>query len=304
MKKIILVFTLLAFFNMKNEAQTVSDYEGNVYNIITIGTQKWTKENLISTKYNDGTSIPLVKDSASWGNLSSAGYCWYMNNDTLFKTPYGAFYNWFTVTTNKLCPSGWHAPSDAEWTQLSNYLGGLNIAGGKLKETGISHWLAPNTGATNETGFTAVANGYRHGFGYYDNLGHNAYFWTNTTHISGNSWERSIPHDSTNLLPEYFGRNTGMAVRCIKDTASTINDINQLNGINIYPNPASDKIYIENHSQQKVKLQIFSIAGECMLTKELSNSMQNVDIRRLAKGNYIIRCIGNNQRYEQKILKE
>ncbi|MEI6695848.1 MAG: FISUMP domain-containing protein [Bacteroidota bacterium] len=304
MKKIILVFTLFAFFNLKNEAQTVSDYEGNEYNIITIGTQKWTKENLISTKYNDGTSIPLVIDWVTWASIFTPGYCWYLNNETQYKDPYGALYNWYTVNTNKLCPNGWHAPTDAEWTELSNYLGGLNIAGGKLKETGISHWLAPNTGATDETGFTAVANGYRHGSGNYDNLAHNAYFWTNTTHISGNSWERSIPHDSTNLLPEYFGRNTGMAVRCIKDTASTINDINQLKGIKIYPNPACDKIYIENHSKQKVKLQIVGIAGECELTKEISNSIQSIDIRKLTKGNYIIRCIGNNQSYEQKILKE
>ena len=116
--------------------------------------------NLKTTKYNDGTSIPNVTNDTSWSNLTTGAYCWY-NNDVSYKNPYGALYNWYAVNTGKLAPKGWHVPSDAEWTTLITYLGGESIAGGKLKEAGTTHWLSPNTEATNSTGFSALPGGRR-----------------------------------------------------------------------------------------------------------------------------------------------
>ncbi len=136
----------------------LTDHDGNVYKTFLIGTQTWMAENLKTTKLNDGTSIPLVIDTTSWSNLATPAYCWY-NNDPDYKNPYGALYNWYTVNTGKLCPTGWHVPSDTEWTMMTNYLGGESLAGGKLKST--SGWNNPNTGATNETGFTAIPGGNR-----------------------------------------------------------------------------------------------------------------------------------------------
>ena len=133
---------------------TATDIDGNVYHTVTIGTQIWMVENLKTTRYNDGSPIPFVTDSSSWSNLTTPGYCWY-NNDTTNKNTYGALYNWFAVNTGKLAPTGWHVPTDDEWTTLTTYLGGESIAGGKLKETGTTHWRTPNAGATNEIGFTA-----------------------------------------------------------------------------------------------------------------------------------------------------
>ena len=139
---------------------TVTDVDGNVYNTVTIGTQCWLQENLKTTKYKDGTSIPLVTDNSAWGSLSTPGYCWYNNDDT-YKNTYGALYNYYTVLTNNLCPSGWHVATEREWSTLVTYLGGASIAGGKLKESGTTHWVTPNTGANNETGFIALPGGRR-----------------------------------------------------------------------------------------------------------------------------------------------
>ena len=99
-----------------------TDADGNVYHTVTIGTQTWTVENLKTSKYNDGTKIPLVTDGTTWGNLTTPGYCWHNNDAATNKATYGALYNWYAVNTGKLAPSGWHVPTDAEWTTLENYL--------------------------------------------------------------------------------------------------------------------------------------------------------------------------------------
>jgi len=113
-------------------------------------------ENLKTTHFNDGTAIPMVTNATEWGNLLTPGYCWYENNETVNKDTYGALYNWPSVSSGKLCPAGWHVPSDADWTVLTQNLGGISFAGSKLKEAGTTHWIAPNLAATNETGFTAL----------------------------------------------------------------------------------------------------------------------------------------------------
>ena len=134
---------------------TVTDGDDNIYNIITIGSHTWITENLKTTKYNDSTPIAL-----GIGNkISTPAYQWYNNNETTYKNTYGALYNWWAVNTGKLCPVGWHVPSEQDLTDLINRVGGEAGAGG-LKETGTTHWLSPNYGATNEIGFTALPGGY------------------------------------------------------------------------------------------------------------------------------------------------
>jgi uncharacterized protein (TIGR02145 family) len=147
---------------MANEASqnTVTDIDGNVYNIITIGGQVWMKENLKVTKLKDGTAIPLVTSTVQWATSTTPSYCYY-NNSTVTGVTYGALYNWYTVNTNKLCPSSWHVPSNSEWSILSNFLGGDYVSGGKLKITGTIYWKSFNSDATNETGFSALGSGVR-----------------------------------------------------------------------------------------------------------------------------------------------
>ena len=131
----------ISFTTQQGGVGNVTDDDGNVYHSVTIGTQVWMVENLKTTKYNDGTSIPLVTDATDWHNLLTPGYCWNNNDEATYKATYGALYNWYTVNTGNLCPTGWHVPGDAEWTTLTTYLGGEDVAGGKLKEVGITHWL-------------------------------------------------------------------------------------------------------------------------------------------------------------------
>ena len=158
----------------------LTDIDGNAYKAIKIGNQVWMYENLKTTKLNDGTAIPLVTTSAAWGNLTTPGYCWYNNDEASNKNVYGALYNWYTINTGKLCPAGWHVPTVAEWTTLTTFLGGESVAGGKLKETGIAHWKSPNTGASNETGFTALPGGFRDFDGVFAQIYNSGCWWSAT----------------------------------------------------------------------------------------------------------------------------
>ncbi|MDD4970289.1 MAG: fibrobacter succinogenes major paralogous domain-containing protein [Paludibacter sp.] len=198
-------------------APTVTDADGNIYHTVTIGTQTWMVENLKTTKLNDGTAIPRVNEKASWGNLTTPGYCWYNNDSIANKNTYGAIYNWYSVNTGKLAPAGWHVPTDVEWTTLTDYLG-LDVAGGKLKETGTLHWASPNTGATNETGFTAVPGGYRgNNDGTFDVLGTGCFWWTSTPQTDIYSFFRSVGYSSAGIGRSGSQRVNGLSVRCIKD---------------------------------------------------------------------------------------
>jgi uncharacterized protein (TIGR02145 family) len=209
---------------------TVTDPDGNIYRTVTIGTQTWMAENLKTTKLNDGTPIPNVTDNNVWMNYGAPACCWYNNNVTV-KDTYGALYNWYAVNTGKLCPAGWHVPTDAEWTALIDYLGGESIAGEKLKETGITHWHYPNSGITNESGFTAVPGGYRwsrnqvYATGLFYDFGIACYFWTATLSIERNGiWYRWMSYDSRQCQRDLrdistysAGKGYGYSVRCVKD---------------------------------------------------------------------------------------
>lgn len=196
---------------------TVTDIDGNVYHTVTIGAQIWMVENLKTTKYRDGSVIPAVSDSATWRNLSTGAYS---NNsvDVSNSATYGRLYNWYAVNDNrKLAPVGWHVASDTEWTTLTTYTGGTS-SGGKLKETGITHWLTPNTGATNETGFTALAGGQRSDTGAnLNSIGKYGYWWTSTESGTDIAWPRGLSYNDTGVGRFSYHKPYGMSVRCIKD---------------------------------------------------------------------------------------
>ena len=174
---ILLIF--LIHFCKKSDDNVIKDGDGNVYTSVKIDTQVWIVENLKTTKYNDGIAIPLVTDNSDWGNLTTSAYCWYTNDAAANKSTYGSIYNWYAVNTGKLCPTGWHVPTDEEWTILINYLGGGSVAGNKLKEAGTIHWISPNAG-TNESGFTALPGGRRTSAGIYVSLTDYGYWWSST----------------------------------------------------------------------------------------------------------------------------
>jgi uncharacterized protein (TIGR02145 family) len=203
----------------------LKDVEGNTYKLVKIGQQIWMAQNLRTTHLNEKTSISHVTTDGKWLSLSTPAYCWYGNDQTKYAATYGALYNWYTVNTLKLCPSGWHVPSDAEWTVLANSLGGSDLAGGKMKATGTLEartglWREPNTGATNISLFTGVPGGWRDGFGFlhgmFSLMGENGSWWSSTT--SDNfAWYRYLHYKSASISRQKNDKRSGFSVRCLKD---------------------------------------------------------------------------------------
>jgi len=205
-------------FNSALTYGTVTDIEGNVYKTIQVGTRAIMAENLRTTKYNDNKPISGITDNTIWKNLTTPGYCWYDNDSLTYKSTYGALYNWFAVNTGKLCPTGWHVPTDPEYMQLVNDMGGLIVAGGKIKEAGLTHWISPNTGATNETGFTGLPGGRRYFYdGTFITIGQLGYFWSSTENEGVYGGVGIMHYNSAELEGDAYSKPNGMSVRCMKD---------------------------------------------------------------------------------------
>jgi uncharacterized protein (TIGR02145 family) len=211
-------------FNPDLSYGTVWDLDGNEYKTIQIGAQTWMAENLKTTKLNDGTAIPDVVVDTVWSALTSPGYCWY-NNEPDYTTGFGALYNWYAVNTSNLCPLGWHVPTEDEWSVLVNYLGGMDEANAKIRETGTKHWQSVTSDATNSSGFTAIPTGVRFGDGRYLNLGIFARFWSSTItsynpeNANSVDWMWWDTGDFTSWSGNRGGNSLmeGESVRCLKD---------------------------------------------------------------------------------------
>ena len=192
----------------------IMDNDLNSYSVIKIGNQFWMAENLKTTKFNDGTKIPIVSDNKLWSHMVSPGYCLYNNDAGKYKTKYGILYNGYTVSTGKLCPSGWHVPSVEEWLTLTNYCG-LSMAGGKLK--GKDKWMSPNTGATNATGFTALPGGSRGNLGSFMDVGLRGHWWSSTENDKTDVLNRSMSYSNNDVTGSSDHKQSGLSVRCLKD---------------------------------------------------------------------------------------
>jgi uncharacterized protein (TIGR02145 family) len=195
---------------------TLTDFQGNVYYTVTIGTQIWMAENLMVTRYRNGDPIPNVTNNSSWSNLTTGSYCDY-NNTPANSTIYGKLYNFYAITdTRNVCPLGWHVPSDSQWTILKNYLGSTG-AGGKIKETGTTHWQSPNSYATNESGFSALPGGVRNSDGLFYYLWKSAYWWSSTVDNATNAFDYFVNYDMATLIRVNNPKLLGCSVRCLKD---------------------------------------------------------------------------------------
>ena len=204
----------------------VKDIDNNKYDLITIGTQTWMAENLKTTRYNDGTVIPLITDGTLWGTASSntsPAYCWYnAPNETTNLITYGALYNWYAINTttngNKnVCPTGWHVPTDEEWTTLTNALGGTGVAGGKMKEAGLAHWNTPNEGATNESGFAGLPGGIRNYDGSFNFIGSFGYWWSSTEFNTTSARYRYLFYNDGFVFRGVYSKGSGFSVRCLRN---------------------------------------------------------------------------------------
>ena len=211
----ILMVTLIFSFSMKESISQVTDIDGKNYKNITIGTQEWMAENLNVEHYRNGDPIPQVQDKVEWSKLKTGAWCYYENNSENGKT-YGKLYNWYAINDSRgLAPEGWHIPSDKEWTILSENLGGDSVAGGKLKATTL--WISPNTGATNESGFTAYPGGSRDYIGLFNEIERNGYFWSASEFDIGYAWYRALFYDDLVVHRFHYSKEDGFSVRCVKD---------------------------------------------------------------------------------------
>lgn len=210
---------------------TLSDIDGNVYQIVKIGTQTWMVENLKTTKLNDGTLIPLISENSAWSNLASPGYC-YFNNDISNNATFGVLYNWFTINTGKLAPTGWRVPSNDDWIILEKYLiaNGYNFdgttTGNKIAKSmaATSGWAShPTLGAignnsteNNLTGFAGFPGGYRNENGSFGNFEKVGYWWSSTKNSPNIALSRVLTHANSNLATLNANVQYGFSVRCIK----------------------------------------------------------------------------------------
>jgi uncharacterized protein (TIGR02145 family) len=205
----------------------VDSRDGKIYNTVLIGTQCWMAQNL-----NIGTAIPGEQNQTN--NATIEKYCY--GDLAANCNVYGGLYQWAEVVqylngaTNTtswnpvptgnvkgICPAGWHLPSDAEWTILTTYLGGESVAGGKMKETGTTHWLSPNNGATNSSGFTGLPGGGSGGDGAFVSLTSRAYFWSTLEYSTTNAWDRDLYFANANVYRNYYNKSYGFSVRCLQD---------------------------------------------------------------------------------------
>ena len=201
---------------------SMTDQEGNVYKTIVIGTQEWMAENLKTSIYRNGDLIPNITNAAEWSGLSTGAWVFY-NNDSLYECPYGRLYNWYSVSDSRhVCPSGWHEPTEIEWTILTNFLGGESVAGGKLKATLIGPsenygmWYEPNLSATNESGFSGLPGGFRTFDNAFEYIGDFGAWWGGAIDIYSSIFHNlSYGSGSFSTFQEF--KYVGYSVRCLKD---------------------------------------------------------------------------------------
>jgi uncharacterized protein (TIGR02145 family) len=215
---VVILIAILIHSCAKNDNNSIRDVDGNIYTSVTIGTQVWLVENLKVTRYRNGdligTTIPsdlIIADEVT------PKYQWSYNGDESNVATYGRLYTWYAITDIRgVCPTGWHIPGADEWNTLLTLLGGPDVAGGELKETGTTHWSAPNEGATNSSGFTALPGGGRGttGFGA---VGYGGFWWSSTECSPNGAYLRDMRYNGSEVTTYNAGELYGFSVRCLQD---------------------------------------------------------------------------------------
>ncbi len=282
MKKLnLFLFIALAFGAFKTNSQTtVTDYDGNVYNTITIGTQTWLKENTKSIHYADGTSIPGV-----------VAY----NNDEGLAAIYGRLYTWNAAVHDSIaaqvqgvCPCGWHVASNTEWTELITYLGGSNVAGGKMKEAGTTHWQSPNTGADNSSGFTALGSGEydAHEFMVFQLIHQYEVYWTSTQVSTTLAKEKYLSYSDAKCLNYDWYKVMKYSVRCVQNTVVNIPE-KKKPSIQIINSTGNRLQLLYERSVDIKSMDIYNMQGALIIRQDFENTPTYIDILSLAPGTYL-----------------
>jgi uncharacterized protein (TIGR02145 family) len=289
-------------FCTATQAQTVTDIDGNVYNTVTINGREWMAENLATSRYQDGTAIPLVSNNTTWFNQISGGArCFFWNDSALVAPDYGTLYNWNVVNdTRNVCPTGWHVPSDMEWSDMTIFLDptvspnagavgpgtGTDI-GTQLKEEGEAHWDVGNTG-TNSSGFTARGAGYRRSNGTFEYLTAFAYFWTSTYGEQSKAWIRSVNFNDPTIARFILDRLYGASIRCVADLSTGEKEIPDDDGLQLFPNPANGMVGITGLPEGLMDIVITDASGKQVQQQQLSGTDRLISVTDLAPGIYVL----------------
>ena len=287
------IFSFCSLISIAALGQTVSDIDGNMYTTVSIGNQVWLGENLKVTKFNNQDPISLVLDDTQWSTQTQAAYCYYQG-DVANTNDSGNLYNWYVVNNSKnVCPTGYHVPSISEWEELITFLGGNAVAGGKLKEIGFAHWLDPNTGADNSSGFTLLPSGWRaHNNGFYESLSYMAYVWSSTSVDALSSSIILAGYDSPACYTSESHIRTGLPIRCLKDETSSLDEADNDQPILVYPNPANDLVNIHFSIFDNPTVKLTDTKGQIVLEKTIVNNSCSFDLSTYGNGVYFIQIEG------------
>jgi len=293
MKKIFFVIVFAGISFIKLNAQTVTDIDGNVYNTVVLGTQEWMTSNLRTLHFSNGDVIPHNFSQSAWNNLNQSSGADYYNNDAVTGATYGVLYNWAAASNiNNVCPTGWHVPSNNEWTTLINFAGGSATAGGPLKESDTAHWNFPNFNATNFTEFTALPGGLRHITGGYQFKNESGYWWTSTQGIANSSFAFNVKmsYADAAVLQYESNQRGGFSVRCLRNANSGMIELNRDLRINLQPNPANNEVTLltSNPEMQGAVIRLYSLSGTLVLNDLMSESTKTLDVSSLPAGSYVV----------------
>jgi uncharacterized protein (TIGR02145 family) len=306
MKKIILLFAGLLFLAIENQAQKVADYDGNEYDTIYIGNLVWFRQNLKTTHYSNGMAIPLVTDTLLWASLTTGARCYYANDSSAYDSVYGPLYNWYAVNNpDNVCPDGWRVPTNAEWEAAESDLGGAMMAGGAMKEAGTLHWLSPNVGATNSSGFTGLPGGMRDPLSNeFRALHENGLWWTSTGFNGSMSWSTYLWYMNAGVDHNPAPRQYGLSIRCVRDIGTGSGEIPDQGAIRLWPNPAKDKLTIGHAGNRILNVEIFNMTGKCVMQGQLKSQSFEFDISSLPGGIYIVKISCPEWTVQRKLVRE
>ena len=325
---------LISIISVSTFGQTpgngVTDIDGNNYSTVIIGNQEWMAQNLKTTKYNYNTTIPIITTNTDWSNLTCGAYCSY-SNEPDSAAIYGYLYNWFTVETNKVCPLGWHVPTNLEWITLDRYLAenggnydGVNWDGtesdnearSKIAKSlaDTSSWtntsnvgaIGNNQNSNNFSGIAALASGSRNNNGVFYGIGTHARFWTASTNTSGQATRRVLDYERTDIRVSNADKKYGFCIRCVKDdVTNAVNETDFEYDIDVYPNPTRGNISLDfGNNLNIVKVSVSDLSGRIINSKEFQNiQLLNLNFDEPA-GFYFLIIQSAEKRTAIKLLKE
>jgi uncharacterized protein (TIGR02145 family) len=298
LKKINLLAISLLMIQLA-KAQLIYDGDGNGYGTVVIGKQVWMNSNLTTTHFLNGDLIPTTLTPAQDITLETNPiYQWVYDGNSGLDSIYGRLYTWYAATDGRgVCPAGWHLPSRAEFDTLEVFLGGQSVAGGKLKETGFTHWHEPNTGATNETGFNGRPCGHRNMIGQFNGMGYVSDMWTSSESTSG-APDFDLNYDTTATSSYVDPKGFGFAIRCVRDKPVE----NLLHAITIYPVPANEYLIVDCKDAYHIQYEFISLDGRIVLSGYFLAGINQLELTNFTPGVYIIRLKDSFTTLEYKIV--